>query len=64
MKTTHTFLALYLLLICACRSAASGDDTSDSIVQGLAFPSDGEVLAAPYDNLYEVPDCNRNQSSI
>ena len=56
MKTTHTFLALCLLGISACRSGSSGEEASNKAAQVRAFPPAEEVLIKVYDNLYQVPE--------
>jgi hypothetical protein len=56
MKIALTYLALCLLGISACGGAGSGAGTSGSGAQGRVLPTDDEILAKVYDNLYQWPD--------
>ena len=56
MKARYLFLVLSVLAVSACRSTDAGDEASKNIVQGRAFPTDEQVFARAYDNLYQVPE--------
>lgn len=56
MKEAHQFLLLFCLTLSACGSQEKGNEGAEGIVESRALPSDAEVLAKVYDNMYQVPD--------